>query len=108
MCTMNDSYMKYGSLDMECNRQNFLSLWTFFCLFTPLTTKKLKILKKKEKLPGGIIILPKCTINDNRWISNPEVPCSKPLGGSKVDLAFHPSKVDKMSTRNFWELSGKK
>ena len=33
---------------------------------------------------------------------------SKLLGGSKVDSAFHPSKVDKMSTRNFWELSGKK
>ena len=27
---------------------------------------------------------------------------------SKVDSAFHPSKVDKMSTRNFWELCGKK
>ena len=24
--------------------------------------------------------------------------------GSKVDSAFHPSEVDKMSTRNFWEL----
>ena len=32
----------------------------------------------------------------------------KPLGGSKVNSAFHPSEVDKMSTRNFWELSGKK
>ena len=36
------------------------------------------------------------------------VPCSKPLGGSRVDSAFHPPEVDKMSTRNFWELSGKK
>ena len=36
------------------------------------------------------------------------LPCSKPLGGSKVDSAFHPSNVDKMTTRNFWELSGKK
>ena len=36
-----------------------------------------------------------------RWIPNPGVPCSKPLGGSKVDSALHPSKVDKMSTRNF-------
>ena len=27
-----------------------------------------------------------------RWIPNPGVPCSKPLGGSKVDSAFHPSK----------------
>ena len=32
----------------------------------------------------------------------------KPLGGSKVDSALHPFKVDKMSSRNFWELSGKK
>ena len=30
------------------------------------------------------------------------------LGGSKVDSAFHPSEVDKMSTRSFWKLSGKK
>ena len=30
------------------------------------------------------------------------------LGGSKVDSAFHASEVDKMSTRFFWELSGKK
>ena len=39
-----------------------------------------------------------------RWIPNPGVPCSKPLGGSKVNSAFHPSKVNKMSTRNYWEL----
>ena len=32
----------------------------------------------------------------------------KPLGGSKVNSVFHPSEVDKMSTRNFWGLSGKK
>ena len=42
------------------------------------------------------------------WIPNPGVPCSKPLGRSKVDSAIHPSEVDKMSTRDFWELSGKK
>ena len=35
------------------------------------------------------------------------VPCSKPLSGSIVDSAFRPSGVDKMSTRNFWGLSGK-
>ena len=40
--------------------------------------------------------------------SNPGVPFSKPLGGSKVDSAFHPSAVNKVSTRNFWGLSGKK
>ena len=42
------------------------------------------------------------------WISNPGVLCSKPLVGSKVDSAFHPSEVHKMSSRNFWELNGKK
>ena len=35
-------------------------------------------------------------------------PVFKTTGGSKVDSAFHPSEVDKMSTRNFWELNGKK
>ena len=35
-------------------------------------------------------------------------PVLKTIGGSKVDSAFHPSEVDKMSTRNIWELSGKK
>ena len=36
-----------------------------------------------------------------RWIPNLGVSCSKPLGGSKVDAAFHPSEVDKM---DLWEL----
>ena len=39
------------------------------------------------------------------WIPNPGVPCSKPLDGSKVESAFHPSKVNKMSTRNLKEKS---
>ena len=43
-----------------------------------------------------------------RWIPDAGVLCSKPLGGSKVDSGFHPSEVDKMSTRNFWELNVKK
>ena len=45
MCTKNDSHMIYGSWDMKCNRQNFLSFWTIFCLFTLITTSKIKILK---------------------------------------------------------------
>ena len=35
-------------------------------------------------------------------------PVFKTTGGSKVDSAFHPSEVEKMSLRNFWEISGKK
>ena len=42
-----------------------------------------------------------------RWIPNPGVPCSKPLGGSKADSVFHPSEVDKMSTRNFLVVKNK-
>ena len=38
----------------------------------------------------------------------PGVPCSKPLGASKVNSAFHPFEVDQMSIRNFLEPSGKK
>ena len=38
------------------------------------------------------------------WFPNPGVSWSNPLGGSKVDSAFHPSGVDRMSTTNFWEL----
>ena len=43
-----------------------------------------------------------------RQIPNPEVPCSKPLGGSKVDPTFHLSDINQISIKNFWELSGKK
>ena len=31
-----------------------------------------------------------------------------PVGGSKVDSAFHLFEVDQMSTRNIWGLSNKK
>ena len=47
--TINDNHMMYGSWDMECNRHNFLSFWTVFCPFTPLWTKKIKILKNWKK-----------------------------------------------------------
>ena len=47
----NDSQMIYGFLDMECNRQIFLSFWTIFCPFTALTTWKMTILKNWKKNP---------------------------------------------------------
>ena len=31
LCTINDNHMMYGSLDIRCNRQNFL--WTILCSF---------------------------------------------------------------------------
>ena len=70
MSTMNQNHMMYDSWDMECNRQNFFSFWTIFCpsIPPPLTTKRTKILKKWKKDPRDIIILHKCTINDNHMI----------------------------------------
>ena len=49
MCNTNDNHMIYGSWDMEHDGQNLLSFWTIFCTFTPLTTRKIKILKKWKK-----------------------------------------------------------
>ena len=46
---INKSHMMYGSSDMDCNGQNFLSFWAVSCSFTPLTTQKMKILKKWKK-----------------------------------------------------------
>ena len=62
--------MMYGSSDTECDGQIFLSFWTIFCPFTPLTTWKIKILKN-WKTPRDIIILHMCTLNDNHMMYGP-------------------------------------
>ena len=41
MCTISENHMMYGFWDIECNGQIFLSFWTIFCPFTPLTTRKI-------------------------------------------------------------------
>ena len=54
---------------MEYDRQNFSSFKSIFCPSTPITTRKIKILKKKEKkMTGDIIILYMCTINENHMM----------------------------------------
>ena len=45
-CTINENHMMYVSWDIMHDRQNFLSFWTVFCPFTPLTTQKIKIFKE--------------------------------------------------------------
>ena len=47
--TINDNHMMYVSWEMKRHRRNFLSFWIVFCPFTPLTTRKIKILKKWKK-----------------------------------------------------------
>ena len=49
MFAVNENHMMYGSWDMEHDRHDFLSFWVIFCPFTPLTTWKIKILKKWKK-----------------------------------------------------------
>ena len=44
-CNINDNHMMYGSWDTERDGHNFLSFWTISYPFTPLTTRKIKILK---------------------------------------------------------------
>ena len=49
-CTENHNHIRYSSWDTEWNIQNFLLFWVIFCHSTcPLTTGKIKILKKWKK-----------------------------------------------------------
>ena len=66
--TTNDDHIMYGSWDMERERNFFLC--HFGPVFDhlpplPLTTQKIKILKKMKKMFRNIVIIRKCTINDN-------------------------------------------
>ena len=70
-CTIDQDHMMYGSWDMKCNRQEFLSSWAIFCPFTSplhsLIAWKKKISKTKKN-PGDIIILQKCSKNHNHLL----------------------------------------
>ena len=45
LCAINDNRMIYGSWDMKGEGQNFFPFSTVFCPFTPVTNRKIKILK---------------------------------------------------------------
>ena len=50
-CTKNHDYMLYCSWDKARDRCNcYFSFWAIFCPFTPLTAKKIKILKKWKNI----------------------------------------------------------
>ena len=46
---MCNNHMIYGSQDIKHDGQNFLSFWTFFCPFAPLTTPKNENFEKMKK-----------------------------------------------------------
>ena len=82
LCTTNDNDMMYGFWDVECDRYNFLSFWTIFCPFTPLTIRKIKILNKWKK---HLEILPFYTCVPQMTI----IWCMVPKIWSARDRHFH-------------------
>ena len=60
--------MMYGSRDNQVQRTEFFVILDCFFPFYPLTTQKIKILKKWKKTTEDIIILHMCTINDNHMM----------------------------------------
>ena len=63
-CTKNNDHMMYGSWNMVCDRQNFLSFQTIFSLLLPSQPEKSKFWKI-YRMVRYIIILHMCTINYN-------------------------------------------
>ena len=70
MCTRNDNYMMYGSWDIKCDRQNFLSFWTIF--YPPNNPEKQNFEKMKKHLEilSFYKCVPKMTII---WSMFPEI-----------------------------------
>ena len=64
--------MMYDSWDMLRDRQNFFWFWTIFCPFTPPphppNNPEHQNFGKMKKIPRDIIIIHRCTINENHMI----------------------------------------
>ena len=65
VCTKNHNHMMFDSWDREWDGWNFCDFGPFFALSPPLTTQKIKILKKLKKdpeMPSFYTCVPKITI----------------------------------------------
>ena len=84
---------------LQVKPQNAINFQKFIFTFHSQTEKFVEIISTSYdgKLKHAMV---QCL---KRWIPNPGVPGSKPLVGSKVDSAFHPSKGDQLSTKNSWK-----
>ena len=97
-----------SSRDMERDGHKFLSFWTIFCRITPLTTQKIKILKKKlKKTLEDIIIIHKCNKNHNHM---PHSSWDMTRGGCNfyfswwaIFLPFYPPKTQKIKIFKNWK-----
>ena len=61
-------YNKWRFLRYKVRPTEFLPFWAIFCPFTPLKTRKIKIIKNMKNPPGYIIILHLSTTNDNHMM----------------------------------------
>ena len=75
VCNKNYDQMIYGSWDMVHDRCDIFSFWAIFCPFTPLTPRKIKILKKWKhilEISSFCLCVPKIMI---RWCTVLEIWC---------------------------------
>ena len=61
-----EDHMMYGSRDIRHDRQSFSSFWAFYPPDNPENQNFDK--NEKNKTAGDIIILHKCTTNDNHMM----------------------------------------
>ena len=71
----NYDQMVYDSWDIAHDKCNYFSFWAIFCPLTPVTSQKIKILRKWKKYleTSFYISLPKMMI---RWCTVPEIWCA--------------------------------
>ena len=80
---MNQNHMMYDSWDMKHKRIFFSHFGPFFALLNlppPLKNPKNQNFEKIRKSPRDIIILHKCTINENHMIyGSPDINCNRQI-----------------------------
>ena len=90
---------------MECDGQNILSFWTVFCPFTLHNDSENHNFQKIKKMPGNIIILHMCTINDNHMINgSSDMECNRQnfLSFWTIFCPFTPLKTQKIKISSFY------
>ena len=108
MSTINENHIMYESWDMEHDRQNFFSFWTIFCPFTPPppNNPENQNFEKMKKNDVDIIILHKCTINDNHMIYGSwDMKCNRLnfLSSWAIFCSFSPLTARKMKISQKWK-----
>ena len=100
MCTKNYDQMMHCSWYMVRDGYNYFLFWAIFCPFTPLTARKINILKKWKKyleISSFCICVPKSMI---RWCMVAEIWCMTDVIVISHFLPFYPQQPKKSK---FWK-----